>query len=63
MTLPATLPVTGYVAPAAYVLVPSLQPANEYPVRVKVLAGVVKVVPDVTEVGVAGAEPVPLPAA
>ena len=62
MAVRATLLVTaGYVAAAAYVFVPSLHPANVYPVRVKVLAGAVKVEPEVTEIGVVGDAPVPSP--
>jgi hypothetical protein len=61
VTLPVTLPVRGYVVFTAYVVVPSLHPANVYPVRVKVLAGAVKVEPEVTEIGVVGDAPVPSP--
>jgi hypothetical protein len=61
VTLLVTFPVSGYVALAAYVFVPSLQPANEYPVREKGFAGTVKVEPLVTEVGVVGADPEPPP--
>ena len=40
---------TVTVAPAAYVLLPSDQPANEYPVRIGVTDGAVKVSPMVWE--------------
>jgi hypothetical protein len=63
VTLPETFPVTGYVELAEYLLVPSNQPANEKPVRVKVFSGVVKVDPVFVVVGVVGAEPDPPPCA
>jgi hypothetical protein len=59
VTLADTVPVAGYVADAAYVLVPSNQPAKLYPVRVYVFAGVVKVALSRTEVGEVGADPEP----
>ena len=63
VTLLATVPEDGYVAAAAYVVEPSLQPANVYPVRVYVFVGVVKVDPDNTDTGDTGAVPEPEPAA
>ncbi len=64
VTFPETVPVEGYVAPAANVFVPSLQPAKLNPVRVYVFAGVVKLAFEYTLEGDEGAVPVaPVPPA